>query len=164
MDFTLKIYKRLLEILLAQGFTYQPFVSFLRNPSDRVIVMRHDVGRLPGNALKIAQLEHDLGISASYYFRAVQESWDDAIIKKIADLSHETGYHYENLSVCNGDPDRAGVDFQASLAKLRNLAPVTTVCMHGSPMSRINNLDLWQAYYRTLGIACEPNSVVRWNG
>jgi hypothetical protein len=29
--------------------------------------------------------------------------------------------------------------------------------MHGSPLSRINNLDLWQTHdYRDLGIAGEP--------
>jgi hypothetical protein len=49
------------------------------------------------------------------------------------------------------------VDFQANLAKLRDLAPVTFICMHGSPLSRINNLDLWQTHdYKTLGIVGEP--------
>jgi hypothetical protein len=123
----------------------------------RVIILRHDVDRRPGNALKTARLEHDLGIPASYYFRAVPESWDEAIIQKIAGLGHEIGYHYENLSACKGDPGRAWEDFQANLAKLRDLAPVTTICMHGSPLSRINNLDLWKTHdYKALGIVGEP--------
>jgi hypothetical protein len=115
------------------------------------------VDKLPGNALKTAQLENELSIPASYYFRAVPESWDATIIKKIAELGHEIGYHYENLSACNGDTERAWADFQSNLARLRNLVPVATICMHGSPMSRINNLDLWQTYdYRELGIVGEP--------
>ncbi len=35
--------------------------------------------------------------------------------------------------------------------------PVSTVCMHGSPLSRVSNLDLWKKYdYRGLGIIAEP--------
>jgi hypothetical protein len=87
----------------------------------------------------------------------VPESWDEAIIQKIAGLGHEIGYHYENLSACRGDEGCAWADFQANLATLRKLAPVTTICMHGSPLSRINNLDLWQTHdYKALGIAGEP--------
>jgi hypothetical protein len=129
----------------------------MQTPASRVIILRHDVDRLPGNALKTARLGHDLGISASYYFRAVPESWDEAVIRKIAGLGHEIGYHYENLSACKGDPGRAWEDFQANLAKLRKLVPVSTICMHGSPMSRISNLALWQTHdSKALGIVGEP--------
>ena len=84
------------------------------------------------------------GVSASCCFRAVPESRrDEAVIQKIPGLGHEIGYHYENLSACKGDEGCAWKDFQANLAKLRELSPVTTICMHGSPLSRINNLDPW---------------------
>ncbi|ABW67626.1 polysaccharide deacetylase family protein [Desulfosudis oleivorans] len=157
MDFTLKTYQQLLNIFKASGYTFQTFQNFLNDTTPRAIILRHDVDKRPGNALKTAWLEHELGLPASYYFRAVPESWDEAIIRKIAGLGHEIGYHYENLSVCKGDPGRAWEDFQANLAKLRDLAPVTTICMHGSPLSRINNLDLWQTYdYKALGIVGEP--------
>ena len=159
MDFTLRIYTHLLETLLAQGFIFQTFDALMRTSdgSGWCIISRHDVDRRPDNALKTAGLEHDLGIPASYYFRAVPESWDEAIIQKIAGLGHEIGYHYENLSACKGDSGRAWEDFQINLAKLRKLSPVTTICMHGSPMSRINNLDLWQIHdYKALGIVGEP--------
>lgn len=87
-----------------QGFEFQPVAAFMQTPEPRFIILRHDVDRLPGNALKTARLEHELGIPASYYFRAVPESWDEAIIRKIAGLGHEIGYHYKNLSACKGDP------------------------------------------------------------
>ena len=129
----------------------------MQAPAKRIIILRHDVDRLPDNALNTALLEHDLGIPASCYFRAVPESWDEAIIQKIAGLGHEIGYHYENLSVCKGDPGRAWEDFQANLAKLRELVSVTTICMHGSPLSKWDNRKLWETYnYRDLGILAEP--------
>lgn len=164
MDFIPKIYQQLLQTLLAQGFIFQPFAEFIQTPATRIIILRHDVDRRPDNALKIARIEHDLGISASYYFRAVPESWDEAIIRKVAGLGHEIGYHYENLSACKGDPGRAWEGFQANLEKLRKLAPVQTICMHGSPLSRHDNRELWKTYdYRDFGIIGEPYFDVDFN-
>lgn len=98
-----------------------------------------------------------MGIKGSYYFRAVPESWDEAIIKEIASLGHEIGYHYENLTTCNGDMKAAIQDFQLHLVNLRNLAPISTICMHGSPRSKWDSKDLWREYdYRDFGIIGEP--------
>ncbi len=93
MDFTFNIYRQLLESLLAGGYSFQTFSDFINNPLDKVVVMRHDVDRLPGNALKMARLEHGMGVAATYYFRAVPVSWDEGIMREIADMGHETGYH-----------------------------------------------------------------------
>ena len=54
--------------------------------------------RKPGNALVIAKIEKEIGIKASYYFRIVKESYDEDVIRQIAEMGHEIGYHYENLS------------------------------------------------------------------
>ena len=157
MDFTLATYSRLLNILLEQGFSFQSFIGFMQSPKQRVVILRHDVDRLPFNALKTARMEYNLGIPASYYFRTVSESWDEEVIRQIAALGHEIGYHYENLSFCMGNSEQAWADFTANLAKLRELASVTTICMHGSPLSQINNLDLWKTYdYKELAIIGEP--------
>ena len=54
--------------------------------------------RLPGNSLKTALLENNFGIRATYFFRTIPQTFKPEIIKEIADLGHEIGYHYENLS------------------------------------------------------------------
>ena len=51
------------------------------------------------NSLRTAQLENELGIRGTYYFRIVPESFDDKVIKQIYDLGHEIGYHYEDVSL-----------------------------------------------------------------
>ena len=66
-----------------QGFFFQTFEAFLTAPQTKTIALRHDVDRLPQNALQTAKIENELGIKASYYFRAVPESWDEKIIKEI---------------------------------------------------------------------------------
>ena len=69
-----------------------------KNPTNKCIVLRHDVDKLPENSLRFAQIQHELGITGSYYFRIVPESFNPKIIEKIAGLGHEIGSHYENLT------------------------------------------------------------------
>ena len=100
-DFTLKTYKKLLQVLHTNGYSFQTLQDFIQQPEDKVIILRHDVDLKPGNALVIAKIEKEVGIKASYYFRIVKESYDEDIIRQIAEMGHEIGYHYENLSDIN---------------------------------------------------------------
>lgn len=141
MDFTLSKYRELLVTLKGYGDVF----------------LRHDVDLKPQNSLATAKLEHELGWKATYYFRAVPESWDEQIIKEIASMGHDIGYHYESLTTCDGDMEAAYRDFCANLEKLRVLAPVSSICMHGSPKSKWDSRDLWKKYdYHSLGITFEP--------
>ena len=201
-----------------------------------IIVLRHDVDRLPQNSLKTAQIEHELGIHGSYYFRIVPESFDEKIIREIAALGHEIGYHYEDVDLAaraikgksikakgkseessksqdprsknqvqpgtvNYEPgtvnytnstlhmpqmpvrgisehprnsdeiediENCGTPhstlyqtalqlFEKHLQQLREIVPIDTICMHGSPRSRYDNRSLWEYYdYRDYGIIGEP--------
>lgn len=157
MDFTVKKYTDLISVLIDAGYAFQTFEGYLSNPQGRVIILRHDVDLLPHNSLAFAEIQNKQGVKGSYYFRAVPESWDDTIIKKIYELGHEVGYHYECLTSINGDLEKGIKDFETNLEKLRELVPVSTICMHGSPMSKYDSKDLWKTYnYRDFGIIGEP--------
>lgn len=143
MDFTLEKYAALLNALKVYGF--------------ESLVLRHDVDLLPGNSLRTARLEAEKGLFGIYYFRAVPESWDERIILEIAAIGHEIGYHYESLTTCDGNVDKAYEDFCRNLEALRNLVPVRSICMHGSPRSPYDSKDIWKKYdYKALGIESEP--------
>ena len=77
--------------------------------------MRHDVDRMPGNALKMAEVEHEFNIKSTYYFRVNNSVFKKEIIKKIASLGHEIGYHYECLDKAKGDLEKAIRIFQKDL-------------------------------------------------
>ncbi len=157
MDFTVKKYSELLTVLKESGYSFQTFDQFVREPKKRVIILRHDVDLLPNNSLRFAQIQADNGVFGTYYFRAVPESWDEKIIKEIADLGHEIGYHYENLTTKSGDMVLGIEDFKKNLELLRKLAPVSTICMHGSPMSKYDSRDLWKNYnYKDYELIAEP--------
>ncbi|MDD3050067.1 MAG: hypothetical protein PHR06_02870 [Candidatus Cloacimonetes bacterium] len=187
MDFTLKTYTSLLEILKSKGYAFQAFEQFIQNPLKKVVVLRHDVDLKPRNSLRFAKIQNKMGIKGTYYFRMLPCSYNENIIKQIIDLGHEIGYHYENLSVMSNDGgmnketgdriqntgdgrrnigtvmsedelfDLAIKDFEQNLEKLRKLYPVKTICMHGSPLSKIDNKRIWEKInYRDYGIIAEP--------
>lgn len=166
VDFSYSKYRHLINTLQSQKYNFQTFSNFLNHSKNKVIILRHDVDKLPDNSLTIAKIETELGITGSFYFRAVPASWDERIIKEISAMGHEIGYHYENLSkisVARGVRREAQLfelafdDFKQNLEKLRALAPVSTICMHGSPHSKWDSRDLWKMYdYKSLGIIGEP--------
>lgn len=165
MDFTLQIYKRLLEALQSSGYQFQTFEAFLQNPAEgKVIVLRHDVDLKAENSLATAIIENSLGIHATYFFRVVPQSDKPRIIKQIASLGHEIGYHYEDMAICGGDTEKAIEHFKDKLQYFRQFYPVKTICMHGAPRSRFDGKDLWKKYdYRDYCIIGEPYFDVDFN-
>jgi hypothetical protein len=170
MDFTLKKYKTLLNKLSNSDYRFQTFTDFLEKPEEKVIILRHDVDARKLNSLRFAEIQNDLGIRGTYYFRIVPQSFDPMVIKKIADMKHEIGYHYEDLDLASSkfkvqssklkenDLEEIAIGlFEKNLKKLREIYPVKTICMHGSPRSKIDNKSLWKRYrYRDFGIIGEP--------
>jgi len=157
-DFTLHAFELLLDRLQEQGQNFITFEQYCQSKfSDRYIIMRHDVDKNPESALHLAELEHKRNIRASYYFRAAGFERSASVVREIVGLGHEVGYHYEDLSVAKGNLQRAIVLFSRNLSILRDLYPVKTICMHGSPLSRYDNRSIWEHYdYRKFGVTGEP--------
>ncbi len=163
MDFTLKKYRALLQAFQCKGYQFLTFEQYCKLSNekrcelDKYVILRHDVDLAPKNSLQTATIEHELGISASYYFRIVPESNQPDVIKKIALLGHEIGYHYEDMALCHGNAEQARKHFEQSLAYFRQFYAVKTICMHGVPRSKFDGKDLWKsADYHDFGIIGEP--------
>jgi len=158
MDFTLKIYKQLLIALQQAGYQFLTFQQFCEGRAgEKFVILRHDVDLKAENSLATAKIECELGIKATYYFRVIPQSNKSHVIKEIAELGHEIGYHYEDLSLMNGNAEKAIEHFKNKLEHFRQYYPVKTICMHGSPRSKIDNRDSWKQYdYRDFGIIGEP--------
>ncbi len=159
MDFTLSKYKSLLQSFIGAGYAILTYEQYCKRSSlpDKFVILRHDIDRLPSQALRVAELEHKLSVHSTYYFRIVKQSNNPDIIRSIADKGMEIGYHYEDLSLCHGDWQKAEKHFAESLDYFRGFYPVCTVCMHGVPASHIDNKTLWQhTDYHRFGIIGEP--------
>ena len=152
-DFTLKAYKEYLSIIKDKTdfYTFNDFIISKVKP-DTFCLVRHDVDRKPKSALDMARLEKDLGIKSTYYFRIKDCSFNPIIIEEISNLGHEIGYHYECLSDSDGNYSLAFELFKNGLNKIRKIAPVSTISMHGRPFSKFDNRNLWKknSYYEIL--------------
>ncbi len=156
-DFTVKVYHQLLHSLLNQGYTFQPYAEFVKTPAQKIILLRHDVDDKKHNALAFAKIQAQHNIKGTYYFRTVPQSYHEQVIKEIAALGHEIGYHYETMDTSRGNIDKAYDEFCRNLETFRKIVPVTTICMHGSPLSKFDNRDIWKKYdYRKLALIAEP--------
>ena len=178
MDFTIKTYEHLLTALKESGYIFQTFAEFIESPAEKAIVLRHDVDAKKWNSYRFAKIQAGMEIKGTYYFRMISKSFSKRVIREIATMGHEIGYHYETMNTSGGDVDEAYVEFCRKLEIFRKLVPIKTICMHGSPLSKYDNRSIWQKYnYKDLGIIGEPyfdidfNQVLyltdtgrRWNG
>jgi hypothetical protein len=155
-DFTLKKYNELCSAISESDYTAKTMISYLTEKhSGKVIVLRHDVDSRIDSALKLAQIEKKYSLNATYYFRANAISRPD-IVKSVASLGHEIGYHYEVMDTAKGNHEEAIKLFREILGKFREISDIRTICMHGTPASPYDNLALWKHYdFRDFGITGE---------
>jgi len=162
-DFTYDIYLELLHSIKSSGYEFQTFEDFILNPKNRAVVLRHDSDNSSASELNFAHMEHDLKIRSSYYFR-IPKTYKIETIKKIVELGHEIGYHYEDLSVVKGNYEEAIQRFEKNLKIIRTLYPVRTIAMHGRPLSIYDSKDLWKKYdFKAYGVIGEPYLSVDYN-
>ena len=145
-DFTLKSYTKYIQAIQKSYpniLRFDEFFSTDPRPGTFCLI-RHDVDRRPNKALQMAQLENQMGIRATYYFRAKKHIFKPRIIQEISNLGHEVGYHYESLSDTKGHLPRALKDFEFHLGRFKKIVSVKTVSMHGRPLLPYDNRDLWR--------------------
>lgn len=157
-DFTLNKYKELCLAYLQKGYrplTVSKYLDDQGHDSEKKIIVRHDIDRRLHHALRMGALEKELNIRATYYFR-YPSTFNLNIMQSIHDYGHEIGYHYEVLSKSRGNYEYAMEMFKRELGAFRKHFEITTICMHGSPLSRYDNRDLWNHYdYKDFGIKGE---------
>jgi len=147
-DFTLSVYQDLLQEIRRAGFRVVTVKEYFaqKNGEEQFIILRHDVDRCPGNALKMAELESAHDIFATYYFRFTKKAFVPRIIKRVEKLGHEIGYHYEVMDKARGNIYQAEQIFNSELESLRKLVEVNTVCMHGNPFTKWDNRSFWKHF------------------
>jgi len=154
-DFTVGKFSEILDSICGNYNTYT-INEWMTGNYNSGIVIRHDIDRRNKYALRIARLEYERKIKATYYFRI--RTFDKEIVREISDLGHDIGYHYEDLSSNNGDYKKAINSFEQNLESMRNLTElnITTIAMHGRWISGYDNRELWSKYdFREFGITSE---------
>jgi hypothetical protein len=123
---------------------------------NKSIILRHDIDAMPLNALSLATVEYKAGVRSSFFFKTQPGILNQQVIRQISSLDHEIGYHYEDRARNHGNYANAISDFERNLDALRKIFPVTLICADGDPLSKYNNLWLWEKYdYKRFGISHE---------
>lgn len=147
MDFTVSKYRDLCAAIAESPYlscTVDQAIQDTAIPfAGHRIVLRHDVDRFPRLALPLAEIESRHGLIASYYFR-IPSSFNTDVIAAIRDMGHEIGLHYESLDKAKGDMALAEQSLALDLAEMRKVCGVRTVSMHGNPLSKHDNRDIWK--------------------
>lgn len=107
--------------------------SLLKN----YLVLKHDVETDVKKAYALAKIEHKYFHKGSYYVQAylMNNPENIRLLKEIQAMGHEVSYHYDVLDSCNGDIEKALLEFQNNLEKFeQNGFSIKTVCQHGNPI------------------------------
>lgn len=100
-NFTYKHFKETINLAKNLGFSFYGMHGYLKaKPKNKFIVMRHDVDLSLKRALVMANVEKSAGIKSAYFVRTGGifnpfEGNNLEIMRKISNLGHEIGFHYE---------------------------------------------------------------------
>jgi len=97
VTFTFDWYESFLLRVESEGFD---FGRYSHETSPGTALLRHDVDLSPQHALRMAEIEHDLGIRATYFFLLTSPMYNvlhqdmREILEVIQELGHDIGLHF----------------------------------------------------------------------
>jgi hypothetical protein len=135
-DFSLDGYAKLLQSLRSAGYRLAPAGAMRAAEPSPTVYLRHDVDLHILHIDRIARIEAELGVGATYYVALTQPynalSPDNVmILRELICLGHELGLHYDLTCY--------PVDFEAALERLESeisvlerfiTTKVRSICMH----------------------------------
>ncbi|HXS34980.1 MAG TPA: hypothetical protein VN758_14560 [Solirubrobacterales bacterium] len=171
-------YGRLLKASLGAGYQAVTLEDFfdggVRSERGPILILRHDVDQHPGSALMMSDVEVELGLRSTWYFR--WRTANQAVIEELKRRGGEIGLHYETLSrevLRSGSPEvtESVEGIEAARDRLREeitifserFGPIRSVAAHGDtrvPTVR-NGVLLRDQEWSDFGIEYDANDAMR---
>ena len=132
-SFTYRGYEGLISLLRNEGYAFSSYESW--REYNKVVILRHDIDVDIPKALKLAELETELGVSSVYYVLLRSDLYNFssernvAMLKQISNLGHEVGLHFDE-TFYNGKDKAQHVLREAKVLSEVIGAPVKSVSMH----------------------------------
>jgi hypothetical protein len=139
-DFT---YNHYIETLkkTKETHTFYTFGDFPENPAKRFVLLRHDVDAQVQKALKMAKINYDLGVTATFFIRIhgpynpFRQLAYNAILE-IAKLDQEIGLHYEPVFYAkHGLPVEGTILFEIELLNHMFSMNIKSIAPHQPSLS-----------------------------
>ncbi len=134
--FTYASYERLCQAIVDSGIRALPVQdAVVQVPEAGYVILRFDVDARPDQALPMARLLHKYGLPGTFYWHAAPPAlFRVDLMRAVAGLGFEVGYHYAALSRCAGDTEAAADLFRREVAQFRAAGfTVRTAAAHGAP-------------------------------
>lgn len=153
-DYSSAAFKEFLEGIKSEEFSIISFDDYKKGliDSEKVnVFLRHDVDISLPRTVNMAEIEKELGIQSTYFFRlhAEKYTFDEAksIIQTLSDDGFRIGLHYETLTIAKGDRQKALELLKVDIQRLREITPVSVVAAHGQ--KQYKNREIWEDVDKT---------------
>ncbi|MEW9096119.1 MAG: hypothetical protein AB2417_13650 [Clostridiaceae bacterium] len=168
-------YKEILKYAVNKGYYLTSMIDYYNNHYNKIddakiIILRHDVDDDLKGTKKFLEIEKELKVKSSYYFRV--NTFDNEIANEIIDCGSEVGYHYEELATyCKknkiknkdslGDEDMNSIYemFKNNITSKFKDYDIKTIASHGDFYNReigVPNHHIFKYFkYDDLGILIE---------
>ena len=135
MEFTYVQYEHLISLLRENRYTPTDYHEYARYP--RCVILRHDIDTSLEQAVRLAELEARLDVKSTYFVLLRTSFYNTAsksaqkMLRRIHDLGHEIGLHFDELAYETGDePMEARIQKEAAILAALCGFPITSVSMH----------------------------------
>jgi len=136
MEFTYKRYADLINLLKSKGYYFCNYLNC--DEYKKAVIFRHDIDTSLEKALEIAKLEYKYAIKSTYFvllstnFYNVFSKESDLILKKIIDLGHDIGLHFDEKRyyISNENELEYWVNREKHILELALNKEVKVVSMH----------------------------------
>lgn len=137
MNFTYGSYRNMLSLLRERDYTVRNYHNYEAAP--RFVILRHDVDQSLSQAVRLAELEAEEGVSSTWFVLLRTDFYNVASrdslekLRRIQSLGHEIGLHFDEASYVPAlDPDGLVQSIIKECGLLSALleTEVSTVSMH----------------------------------
>ncbi len=127
---------------------------------EKWIAVKHDVETDVKKAVKIAEIEANLNIKATYYVQSYLLKHNYKDLKIISDMGHEVTYHYDVLDSNLGDFKKAIYEFSETLKEFNKYGfQVQSVCPHGNPLMNRVGWNSNKDFFRNAEVASQFSDI-----
>ena len=102
MQFTYQAYRNLLKQLRKKGYAFRNYHNYKENV--QCVILRHDIDNHLAQAVRLAELEADEGVSSTCFVLLRTDFYNPAsktgqtALRRIQNLGHEIGLHFDEMA------------------------------------------------------------------
>ena len=136
MEFTYAAYRELITLLKNEGYRFCGY--FDHEGNDKRVILRHDIDYSIEQAVKLAEVEKEMGVQSTYFVLLCTDFYNPAskhatdMLRQIHNMGHEVGLHFDEVAYqgCSAEELPALIQREAKLLGDICGFPIRSFSMH----------------------------------